>query len=434
MFTIDEKMNYEKIIIQWKEFELPKTNPRHIEINLNQDFITTIIGPRRAGKTYFCFQLINKQLKNGTSRENILYINFEDEKLLGATVEDLDKLYSTYREIFNIAKDQNIYLFLDEIQNVKNWDSWVRRISDTMKNTRLIITGSSSKLLSSEISTKLRGRTLNFVIFPLSFKEILQWKNINYDLKTISYSSQNIEIKKQFREYLMGGGYPGIIFETVPHEQVLKNYYDVMIFRDIIERYKIKDVKKMRVLASLLFDSNSREISYSKLANKMNSIGFKISKNTIIEYIYYFEEAFLFFQNLKYEYSLGKQLGAIKKIYCVDNGLLNAVSFKFSEDLGKLMENLTYLELKRRNKEVYYHRDKKECDFIIKEKDVILNAVQVTKELNDENEKREIDGLIEALEKFNLSEGTMLTYDFEGEKKIKDKTIKIIPLWKWLLE
>ena len=426
-------MDYNKIIMQWKEFDIPDLLDRDVKADLEIDFLLTITGPRRAGKTYFCFQLINF-LKKKISKENILYINFEDEKLLGADANDLNNLLEAFYQLSQIDKRQKIYLFLDEIQNVKNWDNWVRRIYDTQKNIKIILTGSSSKLLSKEISTRLRGRTINIEIFPISFKELLLWKNIKYDLKTISYSKQKIEIKKLFYIFLKGGGYPSIIIDSNLKENILQNYYETMIFKDIIERNNIKEIKKLRILANLLFESVTKEISYNKLANKLKSMGFNMSKNTIIEYLSYFEDAYLFFQNLKYEYSISKQLGSIKKIYCIDNGLLNSVSFKFSEDIGKLLENLAFISLKRKNKEIYYFSGKYECDFLIKEKNKIVEAIQVTKKLDENNIKREFNGLLEAMKKHKLRKGLIITEDQEDEKNSDGKKIKIIPLWKWLIK
>jgi len=426
-------MDHKKIITNWKEFEIPHFLHRKYDLDTSVDFINTLTGPRRAGKTYFCFQIIKNLLDGGIQKENILYINFEDNRLIGANSEDLEKLLESFFELFQINRKQKIYLFLDEIQTVKEWDSWVRKIYDTRKDIRLIITGSSSKMLSREISTKLRGRVINKEIFPLSFKEILLWKNIKYDLKTISYSKEKSALKKEFSSFVMDGGYPAIAVEKLNKDLVLQGYYDSMILKDIVERYKIENVKQLKELANLLFASISKEVSYSKIANKLNSIGFKISKSTVIEHISYFEESYLFFQNLKYDYSLAKQLGSIKKIYCIDNGVLNSVSFKFSEDIGKLIENLAYIELKRRGEQVYYHRRNYECDFIIVRKNKVFLAIQVTKKLDEENEKREINGLLEAIDEHKLDEGLILTEDQEDERIIDKKKIKIIPIWKWLL-
>lgn len=426
-------MNHKKIIVQWKEFLIPKTLQRNTKLNIDTDFIITVTGPRRAGKTYLCFQTINDLIKKGISKENILYINFEDEKLIGAQADDLSTLLEIYLELSEINKTQHIYLFFDEIQNVTNWDAWIRRTHDTEKTYKIIITGSSSKLLSKEISTKLRGRVLNTELFPLSFSEYLKWKNITYNLKNLSYSKNKIQVKKHFSHYLTQGGYPALFSNETSQEAILQSYYESMIFKDIVERYNIKDTKKLKILASLLFESTSKEISYNRLAHKLKSLGFSLSLNTIIEHISYFEEAYLFFQNLKYEYSIQKQLGSIKKIYCIDNGLLNSVSFKFSEDVGKLIENLVYIELKRRKKEIFYHKKKYECDFVIKEKDKIVQVIQVTHNLKD-NYKREINGLQEAMDHFNIQSGTLITYDDAEETIGEEKSITSIPIWKWLLQ
>ncbi len=428
-------MNYEKIIRNWKEFVIPDLTNRNINLNLNHDLITTITGPRRAGKTFLCFQKIKELLKQGINRGNILYINFEDDKLLNANSNDLEKLFEVFLENFNQNEKQNTYLFLDEIQTVQNWDSWVRRIHDTQRKTNLVLTGSSSKLLSREISTKLRGRVYNIELLPLNFKEYLYWENSNLDIKSVLQNGKDsLIVKRCFKKYLFNGGYPATLTNPKIKDEILQSYYNSMIFKDVIERYKIVNVKKLQILAKLIFESTSREISYNNLSNKLKSLGFSMGKSTIIDYISYFEEAYLFFQVLKYEYSMQKQLGSIKKIYCIDNGLLNSITFSFSENRGKLLENLTFLELRKNKKEIYYNRDKFECDFVIKEKNKIVNAVQVCYELNEKNKEREINGLVEAMKKFNLKKGLIVTYDDEEELKIGKFGIKVIPFWKWALK
>jgi hypothetical protein len=427
-------MEYKQVVVNWKEFEIPEILPRLSDAEPESDFILTITGPRRAGKTYFCFQLMQKLIKKDISKDNIFYINFEDNKLIGATADDLDKILECFLEISNINKKQKLYFFLDEIQTVKDWDSWARKINDTRKEICLIITGSSSKLLSKEISTKLRGRVINKEILPLSFKEHLNWSKIKYDIKTIQYSREKTEVKKAFSQFLIEGGYPALLTtKTAQKDAILQSYYDSMIFKDIIERYKIEDVKKLKSFAQLLFQSVSNEISYTKFANKLKSIGFKISKNTIIEYLSCFEDAYLFFQNLRYEYSLAKQMGSIKKLYCIDNGLLNSVSFKFSEDTGKLLENTVYIELKRKNETTYYHRGKHECDFLIVRKNKVSSAIQVTQKLDEKTEEREIKGLLEALKEHKLEQGLILTEDQDEERTVDGKKITIMPVWRWLL-
>lgn len=427
------KMDFDRVVVQWLEFIPPEVLPRDTFVNLEIDFINTISGSRRAGKTFFCFQLMRDLLWGGVPKNNVFYVNFEDEKLLGMKVDDMDSLMESFYIHSKVDEKHSLYLFLDEIQNVPGWDAWVRRIYDTQKNVKLILTGSSSKLLSREISTKLRGRVINHEIYPLSFKECLSWRKIGYDLKTLSNSKDKVIVKKNFEEYIEKGGYPAVLLGGVPTESILQNYYNSMIFKDIVERHSVKEIKKLRYLANMLFESTSKEMSYNKLSNKLSSIGLSTSKNTIIEYISYFEDAYLFFQNIKYEYSITKQLGSIKKIYCIDTGLLNSVSFKFSKDEGKLLENLIYIELRRRGKKIYFHKNKGECDFILNEKNKVVAAIQVTHILTDENEQREINGLIEAMNKHNLNTGQIITKDQLEVRIINNKKIEIIPAWKWLL-
>jgi len=350
-------MDYKAVVVEAKEFEIPKFIKRDLDIDIDDnDLIYTITGGRKNGKTYLCFQMIDKLLKKGINKNNILYINFETNKLLNCTADDLDKILETYFILYTPNTKQKLYLFLDEIQNVRNWDSWVRKIYDTKKNIKIIITGSNSKLLSKEISTRLRGNTITFEIYPISFKEYLRWKGYNIhkiDMKTITKSDKKNKILKLFIDYLTKGGYPKIVLGEKYPQKLLNTYYNVMIFKDIAERYNIRNIKQLKILASLVIESVSGEFSYTKLKNSMNSLGFKISTSTVIEYINLFEEAYLFFQNIKYEYAVKKQLGSIKKIYCIDNGLLNNLSFSFSEDWGKLLENIAYIELKRRQKDVW---------------------------------------------------------------------------------
>ncbi len=426
-------MDTKKVITQWMEFDIPEVRPRAIEVQLDHGLITTLTGPRRAGKTYLCFQLMRGLLAGGVPKGNILYINFEDDRLFGADAEDLSRLLEAFFELSPADRGKAVYLFLDEIQVVRNWDAWVRRVHDTEKNIRMVLTGSSSKLLSREISTKLRGRVLNTEVYPLSFKEFLRWEGVEYDQKTVSHSKRKPAVMKAFSRYLQQGGYPALMVQDVPRDKVLQGYFESMVLRDVVERHRVKETKRLRILANLLFEATAREVSYSKLAHKLQSLGFSLSKNTVIEYISYFEDAYLFFLNLKYDYSITKQIGSMKKLYCVDNGLLNAVSFRFSENAGTLMENLAYAELRRRQKEVFYHRGRYECDFLIREKGRVVAAVQVTRELGEENEQRELRGLLEAMDAHGLGEGIILTAEQEEERTAAGRKVSVLPLWKWLL-
>jgi len=427
-------MDYKTVAVYWKEFEIPKALPRNVSIDINTDLITTITGPRRAGKSYCCYQLIYQLKESGINPNNIIFINFEDERLANCNTQDLENLIATHLELYEVDKNQPLFLFLDEIHNVDGWEKWARRINETKKNYRLILTGSSSKHLSSEIATSLRGRSLNHEIFPLSFKEMLEWKGLKFDIKTILHSEARINILRTFDVYLEDGGYPKIILEDLDKDRLLSTYYEVMILRDIVERFDIRNVKQLKVAATIFADSVSGEFSYNRLKNRMRSIGFDITTSTVIDYVGYFENAYLFFQHLKYEYSTAKQLGSIKKLYCIDNGLLNRISFRFSKDYGPLLENIVFIELKRRRLETYYHKDaSSECDFIIKQGLSNVAAIQVTWQLDDNTEKREINGLLRAMDAYKIKNGYLLTRDQHRVIESEGKKIEVLPVWYFLL-
>nr|MDO8116554.1 AAA family ATPase [Candidatus Sigynarchaeota archaeon] len=244
-----------KGVIQWMEFLIPEIKPRDVVVDLGTDLIVAITGPRRSGKTCFCFQLIGQLVLKGTPRSNIFYVNFEDEKLIGATATDADAMLDVFHELSRLDPSFNMYLFLDEIQNVKDWDAWVRRLHDTRKNIKLVLTGSSSKLLGKEIATRLRGRVLNKEIFPLSFKEYLAWCNVNYRAEMLPESNTSTEIRARFTSFLADGGFPGIFNNPAHATTLLQSYYDVMILKDIVERHGVKEVKKLRLLGGMLFDN-----------------------------------------------------------------------------------------------------------------------------------------------------------------------------------
>jgi len=427
-------MDYKTVAVFWKEFKIPKALPRDVSIEIDTDLITTITGPRRAGKSYVCYQLISSLVESGTNPNNIIFINFEDERLSNCKAEDLENLISTHLELYEIDKKQPLYLFLDEIHNVDGWEKWARRINETKKNYRLILTGSSSKHLSSEIATSLRGRSLNHEVFPLSFREILKWKGLEYDIKTVLHSESRTSLIREFEAYLEGGGYPRINIEEKEKDRLLQTYYEVMILRDIVERYDIRNVRQLKVAANMFVDSVSGEFSYNRIKNRMNSAGFDISTSTVIDYAGYFENAYLFFQHLKYEYSSSKQLGSIKKLYCIDNGLLNRISFRFSKDYGPLLENVVFVELKRRKLETYYHKDaNSECDFIVKHELKNVAAIQVTMQLDENTEKREIAGILRAMDAHKVKKAYILTRDQHKTIVTNGKKIEVLPVWLFLI-
>jgi predicted AAA+ superfamily ATPase len=283
--------------------------------------------------------------------------------------------------------------------------------------------GSTSSLLKKETITRLSGRYLAVTVFPLTFKEHLDFK----DLKRLS----SAEKKQVFEEYLRHGSFPRISLEedNSIKEELLKNYYETIYLKDIIFPHKLRNNRDIINLLYFTISNVGKPFSYNSLATAL-----EISPDTVKEYLGYAEDSYLLYSINKFDFSIRKQLANPRKLYCLDTGLINAVSFRFSENYGRLLENLVFVELKRRQHEVYYHKGAQECDFIIKENDRISTAIQVTKELNFENRRREFEGLTGAMNEYGLNEGLILTKDTEELVEMDGRKIVVKPVWKWLLE
>jgi len=433
---METREKLKKVLMEWHEFEPPKLYERNFDYSLLKGReILSIIGARRAGKTFLCYQ-IALYLKKLVPADNILYLNFEDERLYPLKGDELSELWDVYLELFSVDLSKPIYFFVDEIQNAENWSKWARRITEQNRNLKLIITGSSSKLLSREIATELRGRTLSFTVYPLSFQEYAKIQGVslsNEEVKKLPYSKKRILIKKHFNAYLKNGGFPAVLESTVP-EELLKEYYKVMFYRDLVERYRIKNIKLFEDYLSLVIDQTALHFSISSTAKKLQEFGYSFSKNTLSNFSKYAQEVFLIFEVAKYSYKLREQIRSPKKIYAIDHGLVKAIRFSFSEDVGRMLENIAFVALKRRGKKVYYHLGNKECDFLTVENQRVLQAIQVTKSLSSsKTRKREIEGIVEAMGKYKLKEGLILTENEYDSIKIEGKRIKVLPLWHWLL-
>ncbi len=392
------------IDFQKRKFE---TFERELKVKFTKEFIVSIIGARRVGKTYFLFNLINK-IKD---RRKVLYVDFDLPEFLDFDGKDLKKIVNLHLQTFGKLE----YIFFDEIQNLKNWEKGLREIYENKKYF-IFITGSSSKLLSKELATQLRGRTITYTLFPLSFREILSIKGLSLPENLISTSEIN-KLLFEFNQYLKIGGYPQIFKEPELKEQIVKDYKDLVLFRDLVERYHLKNIYVVKRFFEYLISSFAKEISIDKFYSYLKSQNVSLSKKTLYNYLEYFESS-LFFHFLK-TYKIKERL---KKVY------LNDIVFG-SKEQGRKLENIVFVELLRRKEKVYYFKNNFECDFVVPKK----QAIQVVWELNEENKKREIKGLIEAMEYFKIKKGTIFTYNQEEKIKENKYSIQIIPLWKWLL-
>lgn len=300
------------------------------------------------------------------------------------------------------------------------------------ENVEVCVTGSSSKLLSKEIATQLRGRTLTYLLFPYSFKEFLRARGVTLE-RHFEYTHLRCQIKNYFR-YILFGGFPEIAERDEPLKtKILQEYFDLIFYRDLVERYRIKNFGVVRDMMLYLVNNFSSYFSMNKYYNLLKSQGKKVSKNTLFTYISCMADINFIFLVPKYG-KLKEQFANPKKVYLIDTGLINAIALKFSSDIDRLYENIVFIELKIRGKEVYYWKNKHECDFLVKEGEEIKEAIQVCYDLTEENRGREIGGITEAMEEFRRGEGLVITGDLEGEAEISCGTVSYKPLWKWLLD
>lgn len=382
-------------------FEYGVERERLKEIDIEIPLAIILSGIRRCGKSTLLRQ-IRRKLKN------FYYFNFEDPRATNFEVQDFQKLDDVFFEEFGRAG----HYFFDEIQNASKWELFVRVLLDKKKH--VIITGSNASLLSKELGTRLTGRHLRYELFPFSFKEFLKLAGKGPSIIT-------------FEAYLTRGGFPE--FLKVQKAGILQELFNDIIIRDIVSRHKIRSVKTIQEMALYLLTNIGKEFSYNGL-KRLFQLG---STSSAVSFVSYFEDGYLLFTVPKFDYSLKKQLVNPKKVYSIDNGLSNMNSASFSEDKGKMLENVVFLGLRRKYKDIFYFREKCECDFVVKEGTKITKAIQVCYDLNEDNKNREISGLTEALEAFQLKEGLILTYNQTDELQIGNKTIKVLPVWKWML-
>jgi len=386
---------------------------------IKNPYIVVISGLRRCGKSTLLLQIMNNFFK-----EPIFYFNFEDERLMYFTSEDFNNLLELSIELFGQTKTY----FFDEIQNIIGWEMFVRRLQDS--GNKIFITGSNASLLSKELGTRLTGRYIPVELYPFSFKEYLYFKGLSLKKDSLSVTSERAKIKRRFNEYLKNGGLP----EYIKYKQrnTLSTLYNDIIYRDIAARYDIKEVKSLKDLTIYLLSNAGTLVSYNRLKN-MLGLG---SVNTPKKFLEYLENTYLIATVPRYSHSIRQQIRNPKKVFGVDNGILNFASFRFSENKGKFLENLVFIELKRRKQEVYYYKTKKgkEVDFLLREGIRHKELVQVTQSLGrKEVRDRELNALAEAMDELKIKPGLILTEDEEEDLSIGNKKIKIMPVYKWLL-
>ena len=427
-------MNIEEIreyLIDFQKKELPHLIEREMFV-VETKKIKSLIGPRRAGKTFFMYQKIEELIKKGTEKENILYLNFEDPRLMDIQFKEIKEIIKLHWQLYPKSIKKDLYIFIDEPQNINNWEIAARALHDDSFNVYL--SGSSSKLLSKDIATSLRGRTISFIVLPFSFREFLKMKNMDFDIKRIGSKEKSI-LLNLLDEYLEYGGFPEVIEEQNLETKlkIINEYFDLIVYKDVVERYKIKNTQLIKWLIKALTASFSKEFSVHKLYSILKSKGLKLSKNTLYSYLTMLEDSMFVFFAPKFKHSIRKRELLINKAYLADLGFAKLA--ETSKDKGKKMENAVFLELKRKpSYEIFYWSNgKEEVDFVIKN-GKIKQLIQVCYDIDDyETKKREIKAILKASRELKCGNLLVITGDKEDKEKINGKTVKYIPLLKWLL-
>ncbi|HOC53901.1 MAG TPA: ATP-binding protein [Candidatus Pacearchaeota archaeon] len=400
--------------------------PRSVFAKANElvktDLIKVIIGPRRSGKSVLGLMLL-KNVK-------FAYLNLDDDAL-GQILKNIKSYDELIEEMLSVYGKTNI-IFFDEIQNLDRWELFANKLHREGYN--LILTGSNSKLLSRELSTHLTGRYFEIEVLPFSFREYLFAKKIN--IRDSSLADYKGEIFNHLNNYMISGGFPEVVVKDVDAKEYLSTLFDAVVFKDVVNRYKIRYPQKITSVGSLIINNVASEFSYRKLLGPLNVK----SPITIEKYAGFLQESYLIFLLNKYSYKTKEVFGSIKKVYAVDNGLVTSKSIQFSKNSGSLMENLVFTELLKRgfksNVDLFYYKTEsnKGVDFLIRKGLTIDSLIQVSYNINDlKTEKRETRALIDASEELKCDNLVLITWDREELKTMKGKKIKYIPLWKWLL-
>lgn len=395
---------------------------------MDNDFIISISGVRRAGKSTLLKQIVNYLVtEKKIAPQNILFLNLEDPifNFYKDEVINLEKIFQDFLKLQN--PQGKIYLFLDEIQFFQDWEVFVKAKYEK-KGVKIIVTGSNSRLLSTELVTLLSGRTLVINVLPFSFKETLQAKEIDTQ-STVDILSQRHRIKSLFDEYILYGGFPQVVFEKENEikKDILKNYYRNIFYNDIAPRFEIKKIQSAEKLLYYMLSNVAAPFNYNSLSKVIS-----LTDKTVKEYAGYFQQSLLLFWLERFSPSVARQMGSAKKIYAVDNGLVNAIAFKISENLGPLLENMVAIDLLAKEMPFFYFQtaNKREVDFLIP--DAENKLVQVCYEMKmAKTRKREIDALLNAMKETGIKEALLITYDDEEELETDGFQINVIPAWKY---
>ncbi|MCK4820978.1 ATP-binding protein, partial [bacterium] len=399
-----------------------------IEALLSSNQVITITGPRRAGKSFIMRQMAKRLINNGYASKNIMHVNFEDPRFTESGVSLLEEIFESYREY--ITPTNIPVLFLDEIQEIEGFEKCIRMMHELSK-AKIIISGSNAKLLSRELGTLLTGRHLDLTVFPLSFGEYLSFHDITIPQKD-DFITYETEIRGLLRKFIEFGSFPEVVLSEQKKE-ILLTYFEDVITKDLLRRFRIRKPQDLRSIIKYYF-SNSSSLSTFKSIERFLEMSITSVKN----YTDYIEQAYLVFSLKRFSFKVKEQEKSPRKMYAVDTGLCNAVGFRFSDNLGKLAENIVFMELRRKqaldyNMELFYWKDvhHREVDFVIKEGTTVKSLMQVCWNIKDEKTRnRELRSLQKAMRELKVSKALIITEDTEGEEKVNGFTVQTVPLWK----
>ncbi len=414
-----EKEKLKKVILEYQQF-IQTVELKKREYLLEEKANYVIVGPRRAGKTYFLYQIVREMVKSGYSMQDVVFINFEDERFLEFDNRDFDLIISAYRELF----DKNPVLFFDEIHIIPGWEKFARRLADT--GYRIFLTGSNAKMLSKDIATTLGGRFMTKEILPLSFKEFLSFQEIAFHPNDL-YSAKLGSIMKSYQKYFTCGAFPEtLLFKN--SKDYLRNLYQKLLYGDILLRYGLRNDIALKLVIKKIAECIGDESSYRRIMNLLQATGIKIGTSTIINYLGHLQDAYFIFGLTNYAAKFSER-EAKKKYYFIDNGLLNLFLF---DSNTFLLENLVFIELYRKyQNNFFFYKKKYEVDFFIPEK---AELVQVSYSLqHPETRKRELRALTAATGDVDVKTRLILTNDEEFVLEEGGMSVKVLPVWKWML-
>lgn len=399
---------------------------------LKTNQVVTITGARRAGKSFLMRQAAKELQAGGVNKNNILFVNFEDPRFSQLDVQLLGQIYDTYLEF--LAPEGQIFVFLDEAQEVKSWEKWVRSMHELQK-AKIVVSGSNAKLLSKELGTLLTGRHLDLTVFPLSFREFLSFNGLELKGK-LDLVDKRIEINRLLRGYFEFGSFPEVALSDQKRE-ILLNYFEDLVSKDLMRRFRIRKQQELKDLIKLYASNIATLTTYGSMEKYL-----KVTRGTIERFSGYLEQVYLFFFLKRFSFRVKAQEKDPRKVYSIDAGLSNAIGFRFSENLGRLAENVVLLELKRQQSlnpglELFYWKDvhHREVDFVLKEGLKVRQLIQVCWNVSDLKTKdRELRSLKKAMGELKCNNALVITEDYEGEETMNGKKVVFIPLWKWLLQ